>query len=175
MEIISKSGADLKTTVEALQNTVNNISTDTLPANSRLFGLRSGGVDAAKITNRFVEYSVEDQKLTYSFSKMLQDLPENVSYLSSRVDVVDNQGKRTSIKGAKNDLTVSNVPFDATFSIDVKSVNGILTFEKVVHVESDIEAASTLDVRDFTIAPADLTVQQYQEILAAEIALLKQR
>lgn len=173
MEIVTKSGGNLEAQIKDLRKIVSEFNADTIPAGAKMFGLRSGSVDAVKITNRSVEYSADGEEFTYDFSKLIQELPEDIVYLGARVDVVDDKGKRASIQGKRNNLKVPSIPATATLSLDLKSANGNLTLEKVVYIESDVDKSSILNVRDFTSAPADLTIKGAIEALAAEVALSK--
>lgn len=172
--VAEKGVAKLSDQVYALQQTVNSISTSTLKANAKSFGLKSGSTDIVKLNNRSVDYSLIGTTLNYDFSGLRSDLPSDIAYLSARADAVDLNGRKTSIKGSNNSLTIA-LPANVTFSVDLRSPNGNLTLEKSVYLESDVEKSTTLNVRDFTSAPADQTVQESLEMLSAEVSLLKQR
>lgn len=174
VEIITKGGKDLTAEVNGLKDTIANLSGENIPAKARMFGLRTGSVDAAQIKNRYVEYVVDGQQLTYDFSKLISELPINISYLGARVEAVDNQGRKVSIQGKKNLLEVPSVPATLHFSLDLRSANGNLTLEKSVYVESDADKQATLNVRDFTVAPEDASIKDAIEALSAEATLQKQ-
>lgn len=160
--------------ISALETAVKNINADTLPSNAKPYGLKTGSADAVKIENRSVEYSVEGQQFTYDFSTLTKELPEGIVYLGARVDVVDDQGKRASIKGKSNVLSL-NGPSTATFSIDLKSANGSLTLEKAVRLDGNVSKSTPLYVRDFTTGEGNLTIKEHLESLSASVALLNQR
>lgn len=172
VELVKKES--LSTKVAALEEAVKNISADTIPSNAKPYGLQTGAADAVKIENRSVEYSVEGQQFTYDFSNLTKGLPEGIVYLGARVDVVDDQGKRASIKGKSNVLSL-NGPSTATFSIDLKSANGSLTLEKAVRLDGNVNKATPLNVRDFTTGEGALSIKEHLESLSASVALLKQQ
>jgi hypothetical protein len=172
LEMVKKESLAEK--VAALETAVKGISADTLSSNAKSYGLKTGAADVVKIANRSVEYSVENQQLTYDFSKLTKELPQGIVYLGSRVDVVDDRGKRASIKGKNNTLALSG-PATATFSIDLKSANGSLTLEKAVRLDGNTSSNLLLNERDFTTGEGDLTIKEHIERLSATVALLNQR
>lgn len=176
LEFITKTGGNtISTELADLRKVVEGISADTLPANAKMFGLRTGSTDMVKVENKSVEYSLDGQELTYNFKHLVENLPEGIVYLQARADVVDSGGKRVSISGKNNTVTVPSLPATATLSLDVKSANGNMTLERSIYLESDVDKSAVLHVRDFTAAPADLKVSEAISQLSAEVALLKQR
>lgn len=173
IELIGKES--LSSRVANLETVVNSIGADTLPAKAKTFGLKSGSVDAIQLINRSVDYSIDDEELTYNFSKLIDELPEGMVYLGARVDVVDDKGKRASIRGKRNVLPVK-IPSTINFAIDLKSANGNLELTRSIRAEGNAtDKSAILNVRDLTTGVGDLTIQQHLEALSSDVALLKQR
>jgi hypothetical protein len=173
IEIISK--GDLSAVVGKLQTAIDSISTDTLPAGSRTFGLGAGSVDGVKITNRSVEYATTGDSFSYSLSNLKDNLPAGFQAVSAKAVVVDANGKQSSVSGLGSKIKVPSFPATAKVTTVVQTPNGRIELEKEILISPHGSGTSTLEVRDFTTAPADLKQRELNELFAAEIALLKQK
>lgn len=178
LELLTKQGGtSVSSELQELREKVEAISADTLMVNARMYGLGTASVDAIKLQNRVVQYSLIGNELSYDFSALVKDLPPDMKYLSARADVIDaNTGKKlVSVKGKKNSIQVPNLPATATLFIEVRGPNGNLTLDKRVELTADVDKSAPLNVTDFTVSPDSQPIKQAVETLAAQVALLKQR
>lgn len=171
LEVSSKSGVSQSQLDEA----VSSITGDSMQVTAKTYGIKSGAQDMVKIQDRVVEYEIHDKNLTYNFDKLLGNVPEGVVHLGSRVDVVSDTGKKSSVKGSKAVVPIPAFPATVNFSAEFKTANGPVTLEKSVYVEGESSKIQPLDIKDLSNAPANLSPNQAFDLLFAEIALLKQR
>ena len=140
LEFITKQGGNnVSTELASLKKVVEGISADTLPANAKMNGLRTGSTHSIRVENKSVDYSLGGQEFTYDFKNLIDNLPSDIVYLKSRADIVDSKGKRVSISGKNNTVTVPSLPATATLSVDVNTVDGGMTFERSIYLENDVE------------------------------------
>lgn len=175
VEIIAKGGSNLSEQVSALKTTVENISADTIKVNAKMFGLTQGSVDAANVTYRNFEYAYVGGDLTFNLSGLKDNLPQGVSYLKARVDVLDPQGEKISRQGLEGVIPGVKAGSTVTFSLDGLTKYGTITLDKNVYLESDVEKTGVMNIRDFSNAPADLTLREFAEVVAANVAIVKQK
>lgn len=175
IEIIEKGGPNTASQIASLQAAVSAIDTKSLPANARTFGLSTGSVDAAQISDRSVAYAQKGKEFTYDLTALKAGLPTGFTFLGASVSVVGADGKRSSVRGPMAKLQVSSLPAQAQIVANVQTANGLLSLEKSLYISADAESTATLTVRDLNDAPADLKQHEFNELIAAEVVALKQR
>lgn len=175
VEIIQKGDAGTADKVAKLQEAVAAIDTTALPARARTFGLSTGSVDAAQISDRNVKYSQTGKEFTYDMSALKAGLPTGHTFLGASVSVVGADGKRSSVRGPMAKVQVSSLPAQVSMVANVQTVNGLISLEKSLYISADAESTATLTVRDLNDAPADLKQSEFNELIAAEVVALKQR
>lgn len=175
LALVEKGNGGVVQEIANLQRQISDIYDGNIPANARLFGLKTGSVDAAKINTRTVDYSVSGDRLTYDFSKIKTALPAEAQYLSARVEVVDETGKKTSAAGLSGVINAPSLPATLHFSMDLKTKNGILTLNNTARVSGDVEHSTLLNINDYTVSDSNLTIREYSEALAAELVQLKSK
>ena len=175
IEIIDKSGGNVTAQLDDLKTALDEVSTKSLPANARTFGLKTGGVEANKLTNRKVDYTLVGQNFSYDLSGLKAELPTGFKLLSATASVVDDAGKRSSVRGTGSTVKAASLPITAKISATIQTPSGQLELEKELHLTGDSSGSSTLNVNDLTAAAADLKQHEFNELVASELALLRQK
>ncbi len=173
--ITKKGGTDVSSELAKLREEVGSISAANLKVGTSLYGLKSGSVDAAKLQNRNVNYTLVGEELTYDLSSITDNLPVDIKYVGARVDVLADSGKRSSITGKRNVVQVPALPAQAKVTLDLRGPNGNLTLERTIALSTDADKSIPMNVNDLTNAPADVSIQEAIKILSAEVALQKQK
>lgn len=173
IEIITKSDNSAK--LGKLEQKVGQISTSTLKANTPTFGLGTGAVDSVALTNRSVEYKVEEGNFTYDLSKFKKELPTGFSFISGGVTLTDSEGKNTSAKGSFQTLKVNSLPVTAVITATVKTENGTMNLDRTLLLTKDVSTSATLDARDTPAADTDLYQADFNKVVAATLISLQQK
>jgi hypothetical protein len=148
------------------------VAASAIAAGARTFGLGGASLEAVKLTEKKVGYSVEDNTVSFDFEPIKAALPADITFVSSRVSGVSESGVPVSVKNTKGSLQLPENPSTVTFQVNLMTASGNLSLVKTVPVKTG-EGTAVLDVFDQTSAPADMTVQENLELLNAEVALLK--
>lgn len=175
IEMIQKEGASAAAKITALEAAVQDISTETLPANVRMFGLSTGSVDAAGLPERTLTYKQAGNQFTFDLTAVKNALPAGYSFLGANVTLVGADGKRAVSKGTLGTMQAPQLPAQAVVAANIQTANGLITLEKNLYISGDVESTATLTAKDLNTAPADLTLKQAVEVLSAEVVALKQR
>lgn len=175
IELASKSGPQIQDEIAALESKVDSISTKTLPAGAKTYGLSTKSVDAVKLTNRSVDYTVSDNDFIYDFSDLKSQLPTGYAFLGGNVSVIDAQGKKTFARGNMQSMKIGSFPATANVSAQVKSPSGTLELERTLLLTGNVEAAAVLDLRDTSGSDSDLTQSDFNALVSAAIVQLQQK
>lgn len=174
LEFINNPNSSVQSQLATLSQAVKNLSTENLPANSRTFGLGTGSVDAVKLSNKSVEYSVTDDSFTFSLEGIKRELPTGFRALKGSAVVIGSTGKKSSVNSLGSTLKTT-LPATAQISMSIQTSNGILELNKEILLTSNGSGSALLETKDLTTAPQNLSQQGMNELLAAELVALKQK
>lgn len=173
IEVIGK--ADNSALIEEVKDKVSKISTESLKANTPTFGLGTGSVDAANLTNKAVEYIVDGTNFTYDLTKFKKDLPAGYTFISGGTTITDSTGKNISAKGSYQTLKLNSLPSTVVVTATVKTASGTMNLDRTILVTGDTSTSATLNVKDSPAANTDLFQHEFNRLIAAEIVGLKQK
>lgn len=150
------------------------ISSSTLKANARTFGLGGGSAVAAKITDKAFNYSTTASKFTFDASNIQKALPADVAYLSTTVTVGTGRDKSTARQTAGT-IDLPETADQVQVEIELLASEGTIRLKKKFPITKNTEGVVALETDDLTAAPADLLVSENLELLNKAVAELQSR
>lgn len=150
------------------------ISSDTLLAGARTYGLGGGSAVASKITDKAFSFTTTDSAFTFDVANIKNALPADVSYLGTTVTVGTGRDKSTSRQSAGT-IELPATADQATVEIDLLAAEGTLRLKKQFPVSKNTSGTVALETDDLTAAPAQLLIRENFELLNKAVTELLSR
>jgi hypothetical protein len=151
---------------------VANVSSETLMAGARTFGLGGGGTQAAKITERAFNYTVTGDTFDYDVSNIKSNLPADIGYLSTTVSVKGSGKTPASSRASMGSISLPSGADQVQVKLTLQTTDGQLNMTKTFPISKNSNGTVALQMEDNTSSPSDMSVKQNIELLNRAVAEL---